>query len=319
MHISPDRLRELRRVKNWSREKLAQNSKISLRQINRLEKPSTSPRKSRENTLGRLARALDIEVGVLTGELPMPEPSPTKTPGEREPTKMSINLLPASQLAYELIERRYGVNRTTICNLAPLLFTLLAEGSLSWRRKNLAEIHEAADRLESIGRPGGHLSFAFAGQWQRDESADSELESIERNDLFGRDANGATYDLGYSPSRHNPFADYLREFATRIAKPEVVSVDNDTLEEFGALEHFPHYWVCHEDLQRIAGESDSAVVALRLGHARLRDIPDDLWAEDATERRTRWLEEQVPPTPPMSDTDRKFLNSLADENSEAGS
>ena len=37
-----------------------------------------------------------------------------------------------------------------------------------------------------------------------------------------------------------------------------------------------------------------AILALRNGHVRLRDIPQELWAEDATERSAQWLEDQFP-------------------------
>ena len=54
-----------------------------------------------------------------------------------------------------MIKRRYGVNPTTIFNLAPLLFTLIAEGSLAWRRELLNEVREAADTLYGLSDTGG--------------------------------------------------------------------------------------------------------------------------------------------------------------------
>ena len=68
--------------------------------------------------------------------------------------KVSVTLEPEVQLACDLTERRYRVTRKTIFNLAPLLFTLIAEGSLAWRREKLADAENAAERL-SIMLPLG--------------------------------------------------------------------------------------------------------------------------------------------------------------------
>ena len=145
MNIKADRLRTLRTRRHLSREQLQQEARVSARQISRLENESQSSQRVRETTLTRLANALDIDTGVLTGELPMPPARPPSedeeydTPSEDgEYLKARVNLLPSSQLAYELVERRYGVDRTTICNSGPLLFTLLAEASWLGAARNSA-------------------------------------------------------------------------------------------------------------------------------------------------------------------------------------
>ena len=295
MHIDPDQLRALRERKGLSLRQLAERARVSVRQLHRLEKELPSPRGVREHTVNQLAGALRIEPGVLTGAQPMPVFDATESPGGDERVKISALLQPEVHLAYALIKRRYKVNQTTIFNLAPLLFTLLAEGSLAWRRRKLEEVEEATDRVRnsdtnSAGGRIGHLSFVNA-VYHVDEGSSAEEESIQKNDLFGREVGEETFDLGYNPSTNNPFVDYLREFASKIRKPDIVRVDDDEL-NYGPLENLPFYSICGEELRQIAGGSDEALTSLTRGFARLGDIPDELWVEDATEERVRWLEEQ---------------------------
>ena len=60
------------------------------------------------------------------------------------------------------------------------------------------------------------------------------------------------------------------------------------------LANFPRYRLCKDWVRRLTGGRLKAILALRNGHVRLRDIPQELWAEDATERSAQWLEDQFP-------------------------
>lgn len=285
MPIIPDRLRQLRQMKKLSREELAARSKISARQIHRLESESAS-NATRERTINQLAGALRVEPGVLIGELPMPEYATVARLEEGERVQVSALIEPEVRLAYDLIKRRYGVNPTAIFNLGPLLFTLLAEGSLAWRREKLKEVDEAAERLYDLGE--GHLSFAHAAFYE--EAAGYEDESIEKRDLFGTIADPGW--SGYDKSTNNPFADYLREFERKIGDPNVIHLDPALLNLAGPMNRFPHHQVCMSELEEITGGSIEATEALRLGHTRIKDIPEELWAENADEQRRDWLKER---------------------------
>jgi len=292
MPIIPDRLRKLREEQKLSRDQLSERAKLSSRHIQRLERESASSKAVRDRTLFQLAKALSVETGVLTGELPIPERSSARRPGEGQRLQVSVPLLPKSRLAYALIKRRYHINRAAIVNMAPLFFTLLVEGSLVWRREKLKEVGEAAHKLNDLGGIAGHLSFASFGDRVLDGVADEE-SSIEQGDIFGEKVGDDAFDLGYDLSTNNPFADYLRNLARKIGRPDVVAVhDEDLL--YGALENFPRYEICEDEMKRITGGSFTARFALTDGFARLEDIPDELWAEDAAEQRRRWLEEKVP-------------------------
>ena len=68
--VDPARLLSLRQRRGLSRPQLAKRSKVTERTIQRLEK---EPQPSRKDTLKRLATALGVKPGVLTGEEPLPE------------------------------------------------------------------------------------------------------------------------------------------------------------------------------------------------------------------------------------------------------
>ncbi|MDD9982285.1 MAG: helix-turn-helix transcriptional regulator [Gammaproteobacteria bacterium] len=290
MNIDANRLHTLRTQRKLSREQLQQKSGVSARQIARFENEPESSARVRETTLTRLANALDIEMGVLTGKLPMPAARPLAeddeydTPSEDGYLRVRVNLLPSSQLAYELVERRYGVDRAAICNSGPLLFTLLAEASLAWRRKKLDEIEAVARQLEDAGKSSRHLRFASAAADSLLEDENSERYSIDNHDVFGKDL----------PPDAAPFADFLREFASEFDK-EVIEVRKALNVWDEALENFPRYRLCKDLIRQLTGGRLRAVLALRDGHVRLRDIPQELWAEGATERSAQWLEEKNPP------------------------
>jgi transcriptional regulator with XRE-family HTH domain len=314
MNIHPNRLREVRKKKGLSRKQLSERSKISERQIARLESETPPSTKVRERTINELAKACHVEPGVLTGEQPLPESEQPAARGERSP--INAQVMPEVRLAYDLIKRRYGINQTTIINMAPLFFVLLAESSFAWRRRKLDEVREAANRLNDLGRGSGHLAFAF-GVSQALDGADGEESSIENRDLFGTDVAQDTLDLGYDRFRHNPFADFLREIDQKFDR-DTVWVDPEFLSE--ETDDFPDYEVCGAELEKITGGSVKAKIVLEWGYARISDIPDEFWAENATDARIKWLEEKFSEVNAMSDEELLgiFSDPKGDENAETG-
>ena len=75
MKIDPERLSRLRKKNGLSRPQLAKRSGITERTIQRLESKSESQQhqKTHEHTVNKLAEALGVRAGVLTGELPFRE------------------------------------------------------------------------------------------------------------------------------------------------------------------------------------------------------------------------------------------------------
>ena len=237
----------------------------------------------------KLARALDVDPAVLTGESLPPDFTQRPAPVERSPIRAMIE--PKARLAYTLLKQRYGVNATDVINIAPLFFTLLAEGSLAWRRELLEAADEAMDRAVSFGE--GHLSFMKAA-YHVENGLIGERQSIEALDLFGEKVSDDAHYWDYDSSTENPFAAYLRKLANDLGTADVVSVAHDSL-GVGLAPEYPDYDVCGAELDRIAHHSGEARWVLEVGHARLDEIPADMRGEDAGEQRAAWLESKAPP------------------------
>ena len=291
MHIDSDRLRTLRKAQGLSRARLAERSRVSERTIQRWETGSGASRAVREHTLNQLAKVLRVEPDVLTGESPLPVSSDNPAPRPQS-VQIGAQVAPKARLAYDLVRRRYGVTLTEVVNMAPLLFVLLAEGSLAWRRKMLEEADEAIGRLEGMQDQTGIGLFNISAGRATDASF-HEQESIEKVDLFGTHLLESTTYWGvepFDPSETNPFAGYLRKLANDLGTPDVVDVG---YVGYVFAQNFPRYDICSADLDRIANGDDAGRLALQNGDARLSEIPQELMADDAGEKRAAWLADRL--------------------------
>ena len=300
--VAPNVLRQLREGKRLARTGLAKRANLSERQLRRIEDSDAPTVSVRDNTLMNLAKALEVEPSVLSGESPTPKLTPRPAPAERSPIRAMIE--PKARLGYTLLKQRYGVNATDLINMAPLFFTLLAEGSLAWRREQLEAAEEAMGRASALGN--GHLACMNAVH-HAEQGLSCEQQSIEALDLFGEKIADDAYQWGYDSSTNNPFADYLRKLADDLGKPDVVNVGHGEL-GFMSLE-YPDYDLCGAELDAITNRSSQARWVLEVGHARLDQIPADLRGEDSTEERAEWIERHAPPP----DDGLAWIESLSDD------
>lgn len=283
--IDPRRLRELRG--GMSRRKLAERARISERQLQRLESDPGQNRPVREHTLTQLAKALGVDIGVLTGKLSLPE-SDVVSIAIPIDGQVGARVSRKVQLAYDLIKRRYDVSTTEIIAAAPLFFVLLAESSLARRRKNLEKTRPAIEKLrkmwEEIGNPrvAAHLGNATM---MAQDTHDSEKKLIDKPDIFQVPVSDHRY---FDPLDYNPFATYLRDLSEDLDRLSIVKISQTP------IERFPDYDLCSDEIERIANGSKEARFALEHGEVRLSDIPEDLKSENARAKRAEWLEEKLP-------------------------
>ena len=272
---------------------MAKRSGVTERTIQRLENESQKSRKTHEHTLNMLAKALGVEPGVLTAELPLPQSS-NGPASDTERVQVGAQIAPKARLAYDLIKRRYGVSATEIINMAPLFFTLLAERSLAWRRKKLQEAEEAIDRLNEVEKDTVHMDFyEVVTPWG--ELYSIEDNSIKKADIFGENLLGDHVLAGFDPfdpSTDNPFASYLRKLAKDLDNPSIVNLDEHDLFS-GTLRKFPRFKILEDEIDRIANNSAEAKMALSTGYLRLSDIPNELMAEEMGEKRAKWIEDKA--------------------------
>ena len=308
MRVIADRLRNLRKSKRLSRKQLADLADIHARTIQRLENEPDQCESTRKETVKRLAKALEVEPGVLTGASDLPDGDKAPAP-EPDPVRIGAQIAPKVRLAYDLIKRRYNVNVTDIINMAPLFFTLLAEGSLAWRREKSRQAVDAIDPVEKIegfwrgGLGTGLYDFVYEG-------IELEEESIQKADLFGEhlldDTSRDVDHRFFDSTKENPFAAYLRKLAKEFPDTGIIAVDESTL-NFGSDFRYPYFDICNDELDRIANKSEVAKSSLETGYARLSEIPEKL---NAVERQ-KWLEERLPDNlKDSSGKDRKLIRKV---------
>lgn len=283
MQINGAALREARLRQDLTIQELAERSKLSERQITRLENKTVS-KGPRERTVKELAKALRVSMAVLAGTEPLPPIKP------EEPRKVAVSNLisPSSRLALELVCRRYGVNAGEVLAIAPLLFAIAAEGSLAWRRQELEKLEASTDEVRTSGQVA-HLAFANAVH-RVEMAADAERRAIQAADLFGDNLDDDAYQFGYDPSQGSPFAHYLAKLAKGIDGAIV------EISEVGGSYRgrYPDFDICEADLEKICEGSEWGLTVLRWGHARLADIPEELWSDDRRADRAAWLDAKMP-------------------------
>ena len=291
--VDADCLRAARNSRKMTRAELAEVSGVSERHIARLE---SSRRDVQAPTLDALAGALDIAPDILTGRGRGWQQAEAVEQAE-------VRLAPELRLAYDLIHRVYGPTADQLVELAPLLFALLAEDSLAWRRERLAEAEAAMASMEGLAAQ--HHQLYYLRYLSRiEEGHAQESRSIESKDLLGdlvRDEDHWQWsgfnedDLGAV----TPFADFLCHLANKLGIAGLVDFWDGDLE---ALVGFDDIWgaepyqVCRENLAELCGESKRARWALAHGDVRVADIPDGLLEPDATDARVRWLEDRLSPS-----------------------
>lgn len=310
MRIDPERLRHLRRLKQLTIEQLAEKSGISSRTLHRLESNSSTALRTRDRTVIQISKAMGVEADVLTGSKALPDGAQFDPAVPRSPVRVNLRMFPEKRLAAELVARRYGVRPSALFNIAPLLFTLIAEASLQWRREKLESTSEAVNLLKSV-RGCEHVSrIAFVGASRVEEQLLYERKSIEQEDLFGHDTGYDHRDLGYDPDETNPFADYLGEMVRTLGLLKSRKVELPGVLEYGLLENMPDHEILSGDLDAITSGDPSAEWALRRGYARIFDIPEELMTEDRSDERVSWLLSKVPDDHPKSYSEA--LDRLAD-------
>lgn len=294
MIIDPKRLRKLREAKGLSRADLAAASNVSPKQIQRLEHPTEASRSPRRVTVRRLATALGVKPEVLSGEESLSE---SDSPFVPRTVRVTHWLFSEALLAFDLVEKRYGVQATAIMNMAPLFFVLLAEGSLAWRRKELAEIKDALNDIEEMADGSNCRRFAvYASKAEQDSYY--EEEAIRQRDLFNdpysADSGSDSFHFGVNDDKSlNPFVEYLQMLSEDLDIPGI-EVDKGFVSS-SVVDNMPAYSVCRDDLEKLVPLRSRAFSALQGADVRITDIPEELMPDSAAGQRKEWLEGKLSP------------------------
>lgn len=274
-----------------TQEKLAEALKCSKDTVSRWERGST--RQVRPRLRNALCTVLRVEWEQLSGP-----PEETKDPWIRT-KQISIDMYVRNSL--QLVAERYGIRLQEILYLAPLLFVIVAERSLIWRKNRLEEISDVWSKAdEALRYKCGHLGGVISARSvSAEEQFEEEEKSLDRRDVFGRSIEYQFWKEG----NEGPFLHFLRELMRGLpegAVPFIESGDGDTIDA---------YEVASDTLEKCTGlsrnnEMDRPVIGhihcgfIDLGECmrvkRDRDEPGyRQWLSDELERIKQELGEEI--------------------------
>lgn len=297
VQVLVDRLKELRRRSGKSQEWVSRRARINKRHLQRIEGCKEDAISVRLGTVQALAKALNIDPQVLTGErdLPFDTSGGARPEDAREVRQTTIRLDPQSTLNYDLIERRYGLNLQEVVNIAPLLFVIHAEQSLRRRKQLNKERLQSMEQVMQLSEvfPKLKALIGYPDFDERFEDSDeylSEHSSILANDIFGQRVWDECPDDG-SP---NPFVAHLDAVLAEMDTPSLANISRFEGIPFDAVMYFPgnrvpEHEICRSDLLEITGSDPDAIMTLKFGAVRIRDIPEELLGPDKLVERVTWL------------------------------
>ena len=280
--IRPELLKELRRRQGLRLHTLAERAGISKDSVWRIENGMQPG--NREDTQRRLARALGVGPGMLTGERPLPEVV------EAPRCRWTVEISQAARNAATLAARRYRVPEALIVELAPLLFVLTAEESLGKRRAVLAELETALAKAAEAGGDMPHLAGIGETAEVVRAAVAAEERSVSARDLFAQDVDADTLaalgDGGGDPGADNPLAVFLAENARRasIGAPGLAEVARVTPSGIAAT-------LCGREALEAAGGDATLATAILDGRVALAEMPRALWQDQAA--RLEWIQDQL--------------------------
>ena len=205
----------------------------------------------------RLRDALCIALRVEWKELSEPPGKPKDSWVRTKQISVDMDVRNSLQLVAE----RYGVRMQQVLELAPLLFVLVAERSLIWRRKRLKEIAEVWSKADdALKNKCGHLGgIVTARDFSAEEQFAEEEKSLGRRDVFGR---SIEYEF-WQEGDEGPFLHFVHKLMKDLpegAVSYIESSDGDTIDA---------YEVASDTLEKCTGLSiDSEEDRPVIGHIR---------------------------------------------------
>jgi transcriptional regulator with XRE-family HTH domain len=286
--ISPERLKQLRKARGLTQRQLGQRAQPRLNEqtIYRFERHAQTVR---QGTIERIARALNVEPQVLTGEKPIP-PDAVQQSGINEggAYQLNVRVNAAIRNAFSLVALRYKIAASRIVEVAPLLFAIAAEGSLKRRGDKLNELEAAFDGAAGLRQNFPHLPFWIAETFENSEPLAAEKRSIQDRDLFGEaipDDVFTLYDNSreYDENSENPFVTHLHELAA--------AHDDISISEIGP--GATEYTVGEALAAELTGGDERLARGILNGWVLIHEIPRELLKKDAVQERVEWLRPRI--------------------------
>lgn len=198
--IHPEALKAFREKRGLKTQKaLAEKCGFSPETVSRWERGWKG--RVRSHSRERLTKVLGVSWDELT------RAPDDKVESALFPTvQLNVRVRPEVRTALTLVCLRYSVRPAEVIELAPLLFLITAENSLTRRQENLDSIKDRFERAIQESRGAApHLAPAFYRHVDADAAMDDEQVSIDSRDVFCRRV-AEPYDV----EDHVPYTTHLK-------------------------------------------------------------------------------------------------------------
>ncbi len=283
MNINPKTFEDLLFKRGLTQADVARRANLDPKTIGRIKRGSTAPNK---NTAERIAKALGVTLEYLQSAPDSSSDAQTDRSDHGYPIyRMVVDLDAQTLNNLETASWRYGLPKKSILQYAPILFSILAELSLT-RRKNEVQAFTSTLQDQLSASPLPLQEFGEAAQMAVAEKAGKELESINARSLAGQHP-GQYWTDGWRDGQ-NAFLKFLEGVAEEAGQE--LQFHGCTLEDLCSYTLAPlELWEVTKHAECSDFYLELAEHALHEGDALLRDMPDELFAEDAAEERVVWL------------------------------
>ena len=286
---SAETIKALRVYRGLTRAELAERAGISERQLARIEARQVDVTRNdgqAKRQMIRLAEVLRVTQEDLRGNTKKAKGVLNEEPKSDPVLPISASVSALTRLGFAFVRLRYGWSIGEVVELAPLMFALLAEGSLARRRGRLDEMKKMHDEL-----PKELQRYLLEFR----EQSDIEERSIGRRDLRDEDIdNGGHLTSVFRGKQEDPFSAYLIEFAQdqdRHSEDRTNELPIPPKEEPRLAERWLLAWMFREEMERTVGKSERARWALEYGDVNLFDIPQELRFDLEAERKGKLVDD----------------------------
>ena len=306
--IVPEHLAAARQHRGIDIDELASLAELPKERIEALEQAET-PTEVSPGELICLAESLRLVPEVLTGERAIPADA------ERfRKQSLSVSLSGRARRDCELVRMRYGVSREELMEMAPLMFTLVAEDILRWRRERLKRARQVMRDFDyAQNLMGLRFQVQPLERGPNDESprtAEQEEASIASRDVFGKQLSGPR---GFKLRAPEVFPSYLMDRMRDADFDGAIALWDEDLgcEEdesaWGGSMHWPGdclpvHRLLPEQVYELVGldpeespscEQQEALMALNHCRIELAELPEGLMAEDKAAERVAWINQHA--------------------------
>lgn len=267
-------------AKRMTRATLAEKSGLSRKTIDRtLDPPADRGKRPREETVMKLAKALDIAPidlvasarGKRRATVEAPEKPDVPSIGY---SQMNVRVDHATRNALSIVSRRYGVTIQQIIKLAPILFLSVAERSLAQRSATISALKKNQQEAYVIAKGAPHLSPLVFESPYSDDIITKEENSIAKNKIFSDDlyddAEEVCSERFYTNEwRYNPFAVFLEDFVSE-------STGLAEVKQCGKYDEATDYKISAGIFGEFFGGDPDVIAALAEGTVGIHEIPNEL-------------------------------------------